>query len=402
MSLNSAEINFIKAVKAGIHGENAMIKDADYSALFETAMQQKLLPFVFEAVRKTSALQQNQALFAAEKQQVINQVLSQTLRSAEFEETYKKFLEEGLRPIVVKGRICSRLYPLRDHRLSADDDIFVSENDFLPCHNILMQNGFTADCPENELLSKDEVSYTKENGTAYIEMHRRLFDSSKDMHDDLNGFFDDAHAHLMSTEGFFTMNPHDNMLYLILHAYKHFVCSGIGIRQFCDIGLWSKNYTADIDWPLLYEQCQKVRAAKFAAAIFKIANEYLGIEFDLPQPWSESDISCVPLLKDSICGGIYGSNDYTRLHSSTITLNAVRSGRDGKRRGILSSVFPPKRYMENKYSYVKRHSWLLPAAWGQRIVRYIRETAENKDDSAAESVKLAKKRIELMKTYDII
>ena len=71
MSLNSAEINFIKAVKAGIHGENAMLKDADYSALFETAMQQKLLPFVFEAVRKTSALQQNQALFAAEKQQVI-------------------------------------------------------------------------------------------------------------------------------------------------------------------------------------------------------------------------------------------------------------------------------------------------------------------------------------------
>ena len=142
MSLNSAEINFIKAVKAGIHGENAMLKDADYSALFETAMQQKLLPFVFEAVRKTSALQQNQALFAAEKQQVINQVWSQTLRTAEFEETYKKFLEEGLRPIVVKGRICSRLYPLRDHRLSADDDIFVSENDFLPCHNILMQNGF--------------------------------------------------------------------------------------------------------------------------------------------------------------------------------------------------------------------------------------------------------------------
>ena len=30
------------------------------------------------------------------------------------------------------------------------------------------------------------------------------------------------------------------------------------------------------------------------------------------------------------------------------------------------------------------------------------ETAEIKDDSAAEAVKLAKKRIELMKTYDII
>lgn len=31
-----------------------------------------------------------------------------------------------------------------------------------------------------------------------------------------------------------------------------------------------------------------------------------------------------PLLHDILCGGVYGSNDYTRLHSSTVTLNAVK------------------------------------------------------------------------------
>lgn len=402
MVLNSTEKNFMMAVSAGIHGESAALENADYHEIFDIALQQKLLPFVFEAVRKTPAAKQNPALFAAAKQQVISQVLGQTLRSLEFEEIYKKFVEAGLRPIAVKGRICGRLYPLRDHRLSADDDIFVCEKDFLPCHEILLREGFSASCPEDELLLEDEVSYKSENSAVYIEMHRRLFDPSEDAHDELNGFFADAHAHLMSTDGFFTMQPHENLLYLILHAYKHFVGCGIGVRQFCDIALWAKKYTAEVDWELLHNQCKSVHADGFAAAVFEIAEKYLGIDFEPPQPWQKPDVPCEPLLKDTLCGGIYGSNDYTRLHSSTVTLNAVRSGRDGKKRGVLSSVFPKKAYMERKYAYVKKHPWLLPAAWAQRIFNYVRESGREKGNNAADSVKLAKERIELMKMYKII
>lgn len=400
--LNSAEKDFLAAVNAGIHGESAALDSADYGRMFDMAMQQKLLPFVFEAVRKTPAAEENAELFAATKQQVIAQVLSQTVRSLEFGEIHKKLAAAGLRPILVKGRTCGRLYPLRDHRLSGDDDIFVSEEDFLPCHEILLQNGLTASCADDELASEDEVSYTSKKSAVYIEMHRRLFDSSDDAHDELNGFFADAHAHLTSTDGFFTMPPHENLLYLILHAYKHFVGCGIGVRQFCDIALWAKKYYADIDWALLREQCESVHAAGFAAAVFEIANKYLGVELALPQPWSEFDAPCEPLLKDTLCGGIYGSNDYTRLHSSTITLNAVRSSRDGKKRGVLSTVFPNKAYMERKYSYVKKHPWLLPAAWAQRIFHYIGEKRSSGENSGAGSVRLAKERIELMKMYKII
>lgn len=399
--LSKAEKDFMAAVNAGIHAKSAVLDSADYGKIFDIAMQQKLLPFVFEAVRKAPAAEENAELFAAIKQQVIAQVLSQTVRSLEFEEVYKKLTAAGLRPILVKGRTCGRLYPLPDHRLSADDDIFVSENDFLPCHKILLGEGFEASCSEAELSSEDEVSYTSKKSAVYIEMHRRLFDSSEDAHDELNGFFADAHAYSLSTNGFFIMRPHESLLYLILHAYKHFVSCGIGMRQFCDIALWAKKYYADIDWTFLHEQCESVHAAGFAAAVFEIANKYLGIELALPYPWKPS-APCEPLLEDTLCGGIYGSNDYTRLHSSTVTLNAVRSSRDGKKRGVLSSVFPNKKYMERKYSYVKKHPWLLPAAWAQRIFHYMGEKRGSGDNSGAGSVKLAKERIELMKMYKII
>ena len=62
-----------------------------------------------------------------------------------------------------------------------------------------------------------------------IELHRRLFDSAEDAHDDLNRFFSDLKP--VEIDGFLAMPPHEHLLYLILHAYKHFVGCGIGLRQ---------------------------------------------------------------------------------------------------------------------------------------------------------------------------
>ena len=195
------------------------------------------------------------------------------------------------------------------------------------------------------------------------------------------------------------MPPHDHMLYLILHAYKHFVGCGIGLRQFCDIGLWARAYHDKIDWELLGAQCERVHAAVFAAAAFRIARECLGVDFELPERW-QTDIDIEPMLHDTFEGGIYGSNDRTRLHSSTVTLNAVRSSRHGEKSSILRSVFPAKSYMERRYAYLKKHPALLPVAWVQRIAHYAEE--KRGDNSAAGSVRLAKKRIGLMKMYGIM
>lgn len=399
MTLTTTETQFLHIAKAAISGGDLPAKKVDWPAIFTLANQQKLLPILFEAVRKTPAAEENAVLFAVTKQQVIGQVLNQTVRSAEFADLYRKLRAAGLHPIVVKGQLCSRLYPLKDHRISADDDLYISDAEFMACHKQLLANGLTTDTPVDELATADEVSYTKNGSPLYIELHRHLFDSSEDAHDELNHFF--ASLKPVETDSFLVMPPHEHLLYLILHAYKHFVRSGIGLRQFCDIGLWAREYHTEIDWQRLREQCESVHAATFAAAAFRIARDYLGIDFDLPTPWDAS-IDVEPLLHDSLCGGVYGSNDLTRLHSSTVTLNAVKASRTGEKSSVLRTVFPKREYLERNYPYLKKRPYLLPVAWAQRLAHYASEKQSGAGNSASGSIKLAKERIELMKQYDIM
>ena len=398
-TLTTTETQFLHIAKAAISGGDLPAEKVDWPTIFTLANQQKLLPILFEAARKTPAAAENAALFAAVKQQVIAQVLHQTMRASEFADLYQKLRAAGLYPIVVKGQLCSCLYPQTDHRISADDDLLIPDGEFMACHEQLLANGLTTDTPVDELATADEVSYTKNGSPLYIELHRHLFDSAEDAHDELNHFFTDINP--VEMEGFLAMLPHEHLLYLLLHAYKHFVRSGIGLRQFCDIGLWARAYHTEIDWQRLHEQCESVHAATFAAAAFHIAGDYLGIEFDLPAPWDGS-IDVEPLLHDSLCGGVYGSNDLTRLRSATVTLNAVKASRTGEKSSVLRTVFPKREYLERRYPYLRKRPYLLPVAWVQRLAHYASEKQSGTGNSASGSIKLAKERIELMKRYGIM
>lgn len=249
MTLTATERQFLHIAKAAISGGDLPAESVDWPAVFALAGQQKLLPIVFEAARKTPAAAENAALFAAVKQQVIAQVLHQTMRASEFADLYQKLRAAGLHPIVVKGQLCSRLYLQTDHRISADDDLLIPDGEFMACHEQLLANGLTTDTPADELTTADEVPYTKGGSPLYIELHRHLFDSAEDAHDELNHFFADLTP--VEIDSFLAMPPHEHLLYLLLHAYKHFVRSGIGLRQFCDIGLWARAYHAEIDWQRL-------------------------------------------------------------------------------------------------------------------------------------------------------
>ena len=250
-----------------------------------------------------------------------------------------------------------------------------------------------------------------QNSALYIELHKTLFTTESDIFSDCNRFFDDCFDRLIEVdiqgEPVATLNHTDHLLYLILHAFKHFLHAGFGIRQVCDMVLYANTFGSEIDWEYIRTKCRGLRADRFAAALFDIGKKHLSFSPEkacYPYHWQHMDANGDALLADLLYGGIYGSSDMNRVHSSNMTLNAVSADKKGKntRGNLLKTVFPPARKLEHRFPYLRRAPVLLPVAWVSRIFGYAKESLSEQDSSASEIIRTGSQRIELLRHYDII
>jgi hypothetical protein len=387
------------------------IPTEQWQALFRLADIHKLLPLFYEAVQALPSLDREQALLADMKQKVRCQVIAQTLRTGEFLTLNDRLQEAGIRPLVVKGIVCRNLYPKPDHRLSSDEDLLVPAGEFERCHRVLTEFGMATTEPAQNLESAFELPYRKEGSPLYIELHKQLFAPGSEAYGHMNRFFERVHerAVTMDIQGHrvYTMDPTDHLFYLLCHALKHFLHSGFGIRQVCDISLFANAYGDRVDWLEILENCKAIRAEKFAAAVFRIGSNHLVFDPEkaaYPSVWAEIEVDELPMLTDLLSGGLYGDSSMSRKHSSNITLDAVAAQKTGgkTKNAWISSVFPSAAKLEGRYSYLKKHPHLLPVAWFNRLWNYGKEIRRIKDDSAADALKIGNKRLDLLKTYGVL
>ena len=397
--VRDAFLNLLAAALGNAHAPVPELTADQWRELFALAAEHKVLPLIFEPAYPQVA-RLDPALAAGVKRQVRLQVVAQTIRTAEFLELYRALEEAGATPLVVKGIVCRQLYPRADHRPSADEDLWIPPEQYPLCHGVMTRLGLVTG--ETDPDGVYEVPYRRAGSSLYIELHKHLFPPGFRVADaELNGFFSNARHVIEQVPGgsLRTLHPTDHMTYLLFHAFKHFLHSGFGIRQICDILLFAHRHGGAIDWERVRLSCRAIRAEKFAAALFAIGIRHLG--FGPVGPWGSLYVDEKPLLHDVLCAGVYGSADLSRQHSSTITLEAV-STRKKAPAGILAAAFPTAKHLEGRYPWLKKQPWLLPVAWTSRMADYLRETQRRPDSSLADALKIGTERVELLKRYDIL
>lgn len=406
---------FLEILRAALADEKAepdrQIPPDEWHRLLRMAEMHNVLPLFYEAVLGVPSLQREQSLMAAVKHQVMQQVVMQTLRTTEFLELNNRLQAAGIRPLVVKGLICRSLYGKPDHRPSSDEDVLIPPEQFGECHRILTGYGMQTAEFQEKLSAAYEVPYRKAGSPLYIELHKHLFPPESDAYGDMNRFFEGVRDRAVGVEiqgnTVYTLGYTDHLFYLICHAFKHFLHSGFGIRQVCDIALYANEYGAQVDWMQVLENCKAIRAEKFAAALFRIGSKYLVFDPDragYPDAWRQIRVDEMPMLEDLLSGGLYGDANMSRKHSSNITLDAVAAQKQGRKakNAIVASVFPSAAKLEGKYPYLKKHPYLVPVAWGSRLWDYARETSHSRSNNASDALKIGNERVALMKMYGIL
>lgn len=390
--------------------ETGPVSLEEWNRFFHFAMEHHVLPMVYEVTAALPAFRESAGPLAQEvRYHVLQNVVGQTQRTQMFLAVYQRLRAAGLKPIVVKGLLCRELYPMPDHRVSMDEDVLVPPEAYETCHEALLKMGMLLENPQEDRERTYEVTYINPPRTLALEIHKSLFSGESAAYSSLNQFFADAPARAVEVEiqgqKIWSLAPHDHLLYLLCHAFKHFLHGGFGIRQVCDILLYGRKYGGEVDWPRLYDQCRRERMDRFAAALFAIGETRLGLSLELPPVWRACAVDPEPMLRDLLSSGIYGGADLARKHSSNITLSAVSDQKAGKEGSgsVLKTVFLPRSALVARYTYLEKWPFLLPVAWCQRIFRYLRENrGQGVGSAAAESIRLGRERVALLRQYGIL
>ena len=410
--MERSEQLFLEAMRSSLEDRSVawdcQVSAAELKQVFVLAQMHHVLPMIFEAVYSCPAAAQLDPELVAEcRRATLHAVMGQSVKTQEFLELYSSFRSRGLSPLVVKGLVCRELYPRPDYRDSGDEDVFCGQQSFEACHKAIIDFGME---PCSADLESYEVPYLKADGLLYIELHKTLFSDSSEIFGDCNRIFE----HSLEKPAQITVNGvevatldwSEHMLYLILHAFKHFLHSGFGIRQVSDMVLFANAYGDRVDWKYVQKKCKGLRAERFAATLFAIGQQYLTFSPEkahYPRFWQELAMDPEPLLRDLLSGGIYGAADRSRIHSSNMTLNAVKADKKGKQsKNLLRTLFPPAKLLISRFHWLRRRPWLLPVAWLLRIIGYLKEALTRRDSSAAAVIRMGSKRVELLRQYDII
>ena len=411
--MDRTDVLFLKILNASVG--NAPLTDGDVisrqelKAVFGLSRIHRVLPLAEDQLYKhfdeSRGERGDLAPLRAFYREARKLVIDQAARTAGFYLIYEAMRKECLEPAVMKGLILRSLYPKPGLRASVDEDLLIKPEEIGLYDRFLKERGFMPTDPDADITREFELSYENKQTGLYLELHKQPFSPESEAYGDCNTFFEGAlqRTVIVTIDGisFRTLCPTDHLLYLLCHAYKHFLHGGFGIRQVFDIGLFTEKYAEEIDWEEVVEDCRKIRILTFSGAIYGILKKKLGAELSgLPAGLSGDGIDEQPLLQDILEGGLYGAEDPDRHHSAAVTINAVAASKTGKRpKGLFAAAFPGKEYLERHYPYAKNHPILLPAAWAQRIVTYL---GDKKKNDPGKSLSIGRSRVELLREYGII
>ncbi len=376
----------------------------EWNAIFTLSRSHNILPLVFEMVSGNSSFISSpdyQSLML----ETMTIVASQARRTDAFLNLYEHFIAENLHPIVMKGIICRQLYgEYCDHRPSGDEDILIQKSEYEMIANILTSNGYVSsikDVTETQLNELQEITFHNDQTGLTIEVHVNPMGHDNDLRSKMNDYFVNVFRDsvIVNIEGIpiMTMNITDHFLYLVFHTFKHFTAGGFGVRQVLDIMLYEQKHYSNIEWNYVWKSLKEIHADRFFGDLVYIGNKYLGFNLPLICEMKYPD----ELLKDIMNCGVFG-NETQEQRSAGFMIKGSIGSKSNSFEMLLKTMFPSKRQMINRFPELHEKPWLLPLCWLQRFVRASKYESSSNRSYVAGSLKISKRRIELLKKYDIL
>lgn len=408
--MEKTNFEFLSLLKSSLKNEKYDGEKIDFEDLvyiYKMSEIHHVVPMIYNAAYNEDFFKECDANFQAMfKSSAFRYIFSQIQRTNHFLEVYKKLSEKNIKILVFKGIIFRNMYNNPDDRISSDEDILIKKEDYEKVKEFFLSEGF-------EFIDKgEECAYFSKSTGLCIEVSTSLFSHESKAYGHLNKLFEDVFEKSIKINidkiDILTLSHEQHLIYIVFHNMKHFLTGGFGIRQVADFSKYIETYGEYINWEKFWSDLKDLNYDTFALNLIEISLKYLGFNNDkitYPDNITSFDelknsqkyyINSESLINDILDAGVFGASTMDRKHTALMTLDAVE---DKKKSNRLKAVFPNVNYLKDNYTYLQKYPILLPVAWGQRILSYLKK---NKTSSYINTMELGKQRIELLKEYKII
>ena len=253
-------------------------------------------------------------------------------------ERLKNFLtENGIYFYFLKGQYVKRYYEPEAIRSMGDVDVYVMEADTDKVKEYFTGNGY------KQTLYYDKV-YNFRNSLVEFELHNSI-----------EWFGVDWAAEASINE---CLEPVYQLKLAIIHAMKHIVNFGCGIRQLLDIALMLKANGVNGLKGDFEDKIAKLRLTKCYFTLLGVIDKW----FDTSYSPADTDKNAVDILEQVVLdGGVFGFNvnDYA-------SINIVKN--NSKTKMLLSMLFPKYERMVLSYPKLENKKYLLPYYYVYRLI----------------------------------
>lgn len=410
VKMKKTNLEFLSLLKSSLKNEKYDGEKIDFEDLvyiYKMSEIHHVVPMIYNAAYNEDFFKECDANFQAMfKSSAFRYIFSQIQRTNHFLEVYKKLSEKNIKILVFKGIIFRNMYNNPDDRISSDEDILIKKEDYEKVKEFFLSEGF-------EFIDKgEECAYFSKSTGLCIEVSTSLFSHESKAYGHLNKLFEDVFEKSIKINidkiDILTLSHEQHLIYIVFHNMKHFLTGGFGIRQVADFSKYIETYGEYINWEKFWLDLKDLNYDTFALNLIEISLKYLGFNDDkitYPDNITSFDelknsqkyyINSESLINDILDAGVFGASTMDRKHTALMTLDAIE---DKKKSNRLKAVFPNVNYLKDNYTYLQKYPILLPVAWGQRILSYLKK---NKTSSYINTMELGKQRIELLKEYKII
>ena len=372
--------DFIYLLSCGLNNQipdKKRVEGMDFSALYKIASKHLLASMVGMVLESAGVKDERFKQVSAKairKNLLLDQARAVIL---------KKFEEQGIWYMPLKGSVLKEYYPKYGMRQMSDNDILIDPSKMTDAREIMEGLGFTT-----EFFGGVHDVYHKEPIYNY-ELHRALFG---EVHGKiLFEYYRDVKNRLLKdqdAEYGYHFSPEDFYLYVTSHEYKHYSQSGTGVRSLVDTYVLMTKFGKEMDFAYIERETEKLGIAEFEKTSRSLALKLFGKEKNAQLTSEERE-----MLHYILGSGTYGNK--VNAVNNGIAKNG--GGRKGKIKYVMERVFVPISRKNPRYSVFRsvyptfyKVPVLLPFLPAYRLIRVFTKNPK-KLRTELRAVKKAKK-----------